>query len=175
MKNLSGTILFCLAFLAESQIRGSNAPELFGAYLQVRYVGSQNKPIPSLIFTPDPAIAQRFGGNRLFTRTCVVDLAMFKSLCQFWRTEANGRRDRESAEDKVLEYGSFEISERAEDGKAHSLYFIVAPISPPREQFESFKRFQELLAEKQICQDVTDSLATSIARLNRDAPRSLSR
>src|SRR6266849_3680716 len=63
-------------------------------FLQIRHVGEEDKPIPTLIITANVSLADRFKDASRY-EICLVNPTQFEQIISFWRKEANGRRDPE--------------------------------------------------------------------------------
>ncbi len=119
------------------------AEEAPSVYVQIKHVGAEDQPIPSLIITADTALAKFFKED-LLNRVYVLNQASFLQVSSFFQTEAKNGNWPAPSSAKVGEYGRFEVSCRTRSGTISSLCFVT----PRKASLDIFKKFARYLSEQ---------------------------
>ena len=130
------------------------------SFVQIKHVGEEDKPIPTLVITADATVAGSFR-EAFNTRVHLLSEAAYAKVDNFFAQESTKRYRTESAPGELKDFGNFEVSERTQAGTVKAFCFIM----PRRESLEIFGKFSRYLSEQKIDASLQGDISVLIKRV----------
>jgi hypothetical protein len=146
--------------IAVALMSRSMPTENCATYLRIKHVGSQDKPIFTMIVSGNTAVADLFRQD-LEVKIYVLKEESFTRVISFFSNEATNWPQKECATRGLMEFGSFEVSERTTTGAVKSFCLI----GNLRESQMLFARFSHYLSEQKIDDELPAGIHVLLKRI----------
>jgi hypothetical protein len=157
-KNLPLIIILAVCFIMHTaSLLADN--EMQKSFIQIKHIGEEDKPIPTVIITADASIAASFS-KELNVRVHELKEEAFSKVDAFLFKKLEKGGYAKTSADRLMDFGSFEISKITCKGiKIYS--FTVSHTQSP----DLLGHFYNNIKEQKIDEGLTESVRTLLTRI----------